>query len=265
MPLFLSLIVAALAWSLLGSGRSGYLNIVLASLGFSFRIDMQSVAGIAFIHGLYYVPFPFLYIYGALTLIHPDLEEAAGIHGANLARTLRHITLPSIRPAVVGSGLLLLVLMAEEFPVPQILGGPRGIETLSIHIFNLMRQVPAAANQASAVCMVLTAIVALLVVGMFLDSTTAILVIAPIIAKPLVAAGVDPVHLGMVVVFNLMIGLVTPPMGLSLYLVADIAKVKMKEVLREMLPFYIPLVITLLLITYVPWITTSVPQYFVGR
>jgi len=107
--------------------------------------------------------------------------------------------------------------------------------------------------------------VMLLVVGMFLDSTTAILVIAPIIAKPLIAAGVDPVHLGMVVVFNLMIGLVTPPMGLSLYLVADIAKVKMKEVLREMLPFYIPLVITLLLITYVPWITTSVPQYFVGR
>ena len=107
--------------------------------------------------------------------------------------------------------------------------------------------------------------VMLLVVGMFLDSTTAILVIAPIIAKPLVAAGVDPVHLGMVVVFNLMIGLVTPPMGLSLYLVADIAKVKMKDVLREMLPFYVPLVLTLLLITYVPWFTTSVPQYFVGN
>ncbi len=56
----------------------------------------------------------------------------------------------------------------------------------------------------------------LILVGMFLDSTTAILVIAPIIAKPLVAAGVDPVHLGMVVVFNLMIGLLTPPMGLAL-------------------------------------------------
>jgi TRAP-type C4-dicarboxylate transport system permease large subunit len=69
----------------------------------------------------------------------------------------------------------------------------------------------------------------------------------------------------LVVVFNLMIGLVTPPMGLSLYLVADIAKVKMKDVLREMLPFYIPLVLTLVLVTYVPWITTSVPQYFVGR
>ena len=76
---------------------------------------------------------------------------------------------------------------------------------------------------------------------MFLDSTTAILVIAPIIAKPLVMAGVDPVHLGMVVVFNLMIGLLTPPMGLALFLVADIAKVTMKDVLREMVPYYVPL------------------------
>lgn len=104
----------------------------------------------------------------------------------------------------------------------------------------------------------------LLLVGMFLDSTTAILVIAPIIAKPLVAAGVDPVHLGMVVVFNLMIGLLTPPMGLALFLVADIARVTMKEVLREMLPYYVPLVGTLLLITYVPAITTWLPRLAVG-
>lgn len=106
--------------------------------------------------------------------------------------------------------------------------------------------------------------VLLIVVGMFLDSTTAILVIAPIIAKPLVAAGVDPVHLGMVVVFNLMIGLLTPPMGLALFLVADIAKVTMKEVLREMLPYYIPLGATLLLITYVPALTTWIPRLAVG-
>lgn len=105
----------------------------------------------------------------------------------------------------------------------------------------------------------------LLLVGMFLDSTTAILVIAPIIAKPLVMAGVDPVHLGMVVVFNLMIGLLTPPMGLALYLVADIAKVTMRDVLREMAPYYVPLVATLLLITYVPELTTWLPRLAVGR
>ena len=106
--------------------------------------------------------------------------------------------------------------------------------------------------------------VLLLVVGMFLDSTTAILVIAPIIAKPLMAAGVDPVHLGMVVIFNLMIGLLTPPMGLALFLVADIAKVRMQDVLREMLPFYVPLVVTLLLITFVPAITLWLPRLAVG-
>jgi tripartite ATP-independent transporter DctM subunit len=104
----------------------------------------------------------------------------------------------------------------------------------------------------------------LILVGMFLDSTTAILVIAPIIAKPLIAAGVDPVHLGMVVVFNLMVGLLTPPMGLALYLVADIAKVTMKDVLKEMLPYYVPLLITLLLITYVPALTTWLPRLAMG-
>jgi TRAP-type C4-dicarboxylate transport system permease large subunit len=64
----------------------------------------------------------------------------------------------------------------------------------------------------------------------------------------------------MVVVFNLMIGLLTPPMGLALYLVADIARISMREVLRAMLPFYVPLLITLLLITYVPAITTWIPR-----
>jgi len=105
----------------------------------------------------------------------------------------------------------------------------------------------------------------LLVVGMFLDATTAILVIAPIIAKPLVAAGVDPVHLGMVVVFNLMIGLVTPPMGLALFLVADIARVPMRAVLREMWPYYVPLLVTLALITLFPALSTWVPRLAMGN
>lgn len=111
------------------------------------------------------------------------------------------------------------------------------------------------------VMLLLLANLLLLLVGMFLDSTTAILVIAPILAKPLVAAGVDPVHLGMVVVFNLMIGLVTPPMGLALFLVADIAKVRMQDVLREMVPYYVPLLLTLALITFVPSISLWLPRW----
>jgi TRAP-type C4-dicarboxylate transport system permease large subunit len=69
----------------------------------------------------------------------------------------------------------------------------------------------------------------------------------------------------MVVVFNLMIGLLTPPMGLALFLVTDIAKVSMKDVLKEMAPYYVPLGITLMLITYIPEITTWIPKLALGN
>ena len=152
------------------------------------------------------------------------------------------------------SGILIIVSVAALF------GWILSVELIPQQITTAMLSV-----SKDPYVLLLIVNVMLLIVGMFLDSTTAILVIAPIIAKPLMAAGVDPVHLGMVVVFNLMIGLVTPPMGLSLYLVADIAKVKMRDVLKEMLPFYVPLVGTLILITYVPWITTVVPRYFIQQ
>ncbi|CAN1498907.1 DctQ TRAP-type C4-dicarboxylate transport system, large permease component [Rhabdaerophilaceae bacterium] len=171
----------------------------------------------------------------------------------------RELTWPSLFSAALetirsSAAILLIVAVAALFgwilsveQVPQILTG--WMLSISSNPFVLLLLVN----------------ILLLIVGMFLDSTTAILVIAPIIAKPLILAGVDPVHLGMIVVFNLMIGLLTPPMGLALFLVADIAQVRMKDVLREMMPFYIPLGITLLLITYVPWITTFIPRLAFGN
>jgi tripartite ATP-independent transporter DctM subunit len=100
----------------------------------------------------------------------------------------------------------------------------------------------------------------MLIAGMFVDSTTATLLLVPIVAPPVVAAGVDPVQLGLVIIFNLMIGLVTPPMGLSLFLISDIAKVPMPAILRAMIPFYPPLIITLLIITYVPAVSLWIPR-----
>lgn len=75
-----------------------------------------------------------------------------------------------------------------------------------------------------------------LLVGMFLDSTTSTLLIIPMLAAPVAACGIDPVHLGLVIIFNLMIGLITPPMGLSLFMVSNVASISMKEVLVEMPP-----------------------------
>ena len=100
----------------------------------------------------------------------------------------------------------------------------------------------------------------MLIAGMFLDSTTATLLIVPIVAPPVVAAGVDPVHLGIVVIFNLMIGLLTPPMGLSLFLIADIAGIQMRALLRALLPFYLPLIGTLVMITFVEDVTLWIPS-----
>lgn len=100
----------------------------------------------------------------------------------------------------------------------------------------------------------------LLIAGMFLDSTTATLLIIPIIAGPLHMAGVDPVHLGIVAIFNLMLGLLTPPMGLALFLMTDIAKISMRGLLRELVPFYVPLLATLAIITFFPEIVLWLPK-----
>ena len=100
----------------------------------------------------------------------------------------------------------------------------------------------------------------LLVVGMFIDSTTATLLVVPLIAAPLTLAGVDPVHLGIVVIFNLMIGIVTPPMGLALFLISDIAKAPMPAILKALIPFYVPLFVALAIITFVPELTLWLPK-----
>jgi tripartite ATP-independent transporter DctM subunit len=108
--------------------------------------------------------------------------------------------------------------------------------------------------------LLLIANIILLLVGMVLDSTTATLLVIPIIAGPLHLAGVDPVHLGIVAIFNLMLGLLTPPMGLALFLITDIAKISMRSVLIELLPLYLPLGATLAIITLFPEISLWLPK-----
>ena len=99
----------------------------------------------------------------------------------------------------------------------------------------------------------------LLVIGMIMESLAAILIIAPIITPALAAAGVDPVHLGIVVVLNLMIGLLTPPVGMSLYMVSNIAKMPLERVIVGAWPFIICLVLSLLAVTYFPAASTWLP------
>jgi tripartite ATP-independent transporter DctM subunit len=100
----------------------------------------------------------------------------------------------------------------------------------------------------------------LLIVGLVLDSTTATLLLVPIIVPPLISVGIDPIHLGIVFVFNIMIGLVTPPLGLALFMISKVGNVAIKDVIKELFPYYIPLIAVLLICTYIPAIVLWIPN-----
>ena len=112
---------------------------------------------------------------------------------------------------------------------------------------------------ASPLAMLLFVNLIFFVAGMFIDSTTATLLIVPIVAPSVVAAGVDPIHLGIVVIFNLMVGTVTPPFGLSLFLLSDMTGVKFTRLVRAMAPFYPALLSTMALLTLFPELSLWLP------
>lgn len=104
----------------------------------------------------------------------------------------------------------------------------------------------------------------LLVAGMVLESIAAILIIAPIVTPALSMAGVDPIQLGIVFVLNLMIGLLTPPVGMSLYMVSIIADIPLFKVIRGVIPFLISLLLSLLIVTLVPMLSTWLPNHIMN-
>jgi len=100
----------------------------------------------------------------------------------------------------------------------------------------------------------------LLVLGCVLEGTTILLVIVPIFIPTARALGIDMVHFGVVVVVNLMIGLITPPYGLLLFIVANIARTGLLEIVRDVLPFLVALLTALALITFVPDVVLWLPR-----
>lgn len=104
--------------------------------------------------------------------------------------------------------------------------------------------------------------VLLLVLGALLEASTILLVIVPILVPAAQGMGIDMVHFGLVVVMNLMIGLVTPPYGLLLFVVANIAKVSMWSILKDLLPFIVALITALMFLTYTPDVVLWLPRIF---
>jgi len=102
----------------------------------------------------------------------------------------------------------------------------------------------------------------LLVLGCLMDMAPLILICTPILLPVVLKFGVDPVHFGMIMLVNLGIGLVTPPVGATLFVGCAVGRVTMEQVTRTIWPFYIAMIIVLMLVTYVPFISLWLPSVF---
>lgn len=103
----------------------------------------------------------------------------------------------------------------------------------------------------------------LLVLGMFMEPGAILTLMLPVLVPIAQAIGLDLVHFGVVMVLNLMIGQVTPPFGVCLFIISDLARVKLEILYKSILPFIIPLIVTLLMCTYIPGIVTWLPNMLI--
>lgn len=117
-------------------------------------------------------------------------------------------------------------------------------------------------NFHSSITVLTVLVIVFLILGMVMDTGPAIIILAPVLLPAVTALGVDPVHFGIVLVCCLSIGLATPPFGLDLFVAGNIAEEPPMAVAKKAVPFMIAFVIALLLITYVPWFSTFLPNLF---
>lgn len=166
-------------------------------------------------------------------------------------RTLKIKDLPSILlQTVVMTGVIMFLLATSS------------AMSFSMSITNI----PAALSDmilgisANKLVILLVITVFLLIIGAFMDSGPAILIFTPILLPIMAKLGVDPVHFGIIMIYNLAIGTITPPVGSGLYVGASVGKVKVEDVIKPLLPFYGAIIGVLLLITYIPEITLFLPR-----
>lgn len=97
----------------------------------------------------------------------------------------------------------------------------------------------------------------LFVVGMFMETFAAIIILAPVLAPVATQLGIDPIHFGLIMIVNLAIGMVTPPVGVNLFVACGIARITMEELMRPLVVFLFVLIANMIVITYVPWLSLA--------
>jgi iron(III) transport system permease protein len=163
LPLFAPPLVAGVAWSILGSPKTGLINAVFKWAGLDWHVDFYSLSGLVFVFGIYYAPYVYMFTSSALRNMDPSLEEAAEISGASAFSTLFTVTFPLIMPAIVSGMLLSFIVMLGIYGVPAVLGAPSNINVLTTYIFKLTNWSPPLYNTAAAVAIILMVVTGCLV------------------------------------------------------------------------------------------------------
>lgn len=103
----------------------------------------------------------------------------------------------------------------------------------------------------------------LLIIGCFMETNAAILILAPILLPITTIMGLDPVQVGVIMILNLMIGLLTPPIGMVLFATSRVANVSIEKIIRELKPFYVVLVLALMMVTFIPQVSIWLPNILI--
>ncbi|EFJ8865584.1 TRAP transporter large permease [Escherichia coli] len=166
-------------------------------------------------------------------------------------RTLKLKDLPSILlQTVVMTGVIMFLLATSSA-----MSFSMSITNIPTALSNMILGI-----SANKLVILLVITVFLLIIGAFMDIGPAILIFTPILLPIMIKLGVDPIHFGIIMIYNLAIGTITPPVGSGLYVGASVGKVKIEEVIKPLLPFYAVIIGVLLLITYIPGMTLFLPR-----
>lgn len=152
-PLIVPGVLHTIAWTFLGSPHNGLLNSWTESLFGAHPFNIFTMGGMIFVDGLHQTPLIFLLMYAAFRNMDPSFEESALMSGARLPTVILRVTLPLVRPALIGAVALTFVRAIESFEVPSILGIPGGVRVFTSQIYDSLHVFPPDYTTAGALAM----------------------------------------------------------------------------------------------------------------
>ncbi len=162
-------------------------------------------------------------------------------------RTIKIIDLKDILIESAVSSAVMMILVSTAY----LFGYALSRERIAVKLASLL------VNSDLPIWLILLLVdIFLLIVGMFLDSSPAIIITAPILAPALIAMGLHPIQVGVIIVLGLVIGLSTPPIGVCLFMASSIGEIPLEDVYKGSIPFTLASILVLLLVTYLPFIST---------